>query len=702
MSKLALLLVLFANLSYANVCKNYDLFTTKFTEKQDDLEANADNTSFSGKDIYNLSGNAEVYSSNYYINADEIEVKKSNKTIKAKNNVRIRTGDIYATGSSVELKTKNNITNIKTNNIKYNYKTTGANGFAKEFITTGEKQILKNSSYSFCQDNKDGKSKDWQIKAESITLDKSKNQGIAENVKLELFGIPVFWTPKYEWVLKGRESGFLFPSFSSYSKNNESGYQADIPYYFNLAPEKDLTLTLKNLSTRGQAINGLYRHLLAENKENGYFETEVEFLGDDDKTKNDRWSLNSKYLQKIGENADLKININRVSDKDYLEDISHNNSNTSINSNIKLNYEKDGLTASIFSESEQLISGGTSNYMRDLELYVNNEFTNNGVDFVISGYHTKFTNKDITSTTGDRTHINVVASKEIKDLSYSFKPHLKVNTTNYNLDNQDNKKRSSYSAGFDYKMFLERETNLFGKDILQTLTPRLSYLYTPKKDQTTLPNFDSSQSQITYNGLFSGDDWSGIDRISEANNITIGVDSNFIDNENGSTYANLGLARSYNVDTNIKSDIVANANFNYGYWRLNNTWQYNKKLSAKSNTVSYKKDGINFFSVGHHMSSNNNKSLSVYAAKPISGKSHIFAGLNRSTTENINSHQSIGFVYDDCCTAFRLAHFKEHNNDNNSYDKVIKFEVIFKGLGTTDKKLREKISAQIPNYLPEL
>jgi LPS-assembly protein len=698
MSKLALLFVLFANLSYANVCKNYDLFPTKFTEKQDELEANADKTSVSGKDIYKLSGNAEVYSNDYYVSADDIEIRKLEKTVNANNNVKIRAGDIYATGSSIKLSKKNNSINIKTDNIKYKYQTTGANGLAKELITTGEKQILNDSSYSFCG----GDNKDWQLKANSITLDNAKNRGIAKNVKLEIFGIPVFWTPFYEWVLKGRASGFLFPSFTSYTQNDKTGYQVDIPYYFNIAPEKDFTLTLKHLNTRGQALNGLYRHLLANDKNDGYFETELEFLGSDKKTKTDRWLLDGEYKQTINKQTTLNLGFKRVSDKAYLQDIRHDNSEDTLKSIAKLKYEKDGLNTYIVSENEQLVENSEANYTRDLEIFAEKELEYKGVDLLVSGIYSSFKNKDNSKTTGDRVHLDIKASKEFSALEYSFTPHLRLNTTSYEIDNQDNKNRSSYSAGFDYKIFLEREGVFFDSNITQTLTPRISYLYTPKENQSALPNFDSVESNTTYNSLFTGDNWGGFDRIDDANNITIGFDSNIVDFSNGSTYANFGLARSYNIENDEKSNIIANADFNYGRWIFNNNWQYNDKLVSKNNTLSYKKDGINFFSISHHLNSNNEKSASLYGALPIFGKSHIFAGLNRSITEDINNYQTLGFVYDDCCTAFRLAHFKEYNTSDNNYDKVIKFEVIFKGLGTTDKKLREKISAQIPNYLPEL
>jgi LPS-assembly protein len=696
MPKIALLLVLLTNFAYGAVCNNPQLFETQFSQHIDELEASADNTSFVGKDIYKLTGNAEVYSHNYYISANDIEVTKSDKSIRANNNVKIRTGDIYAKSNAVHLTHTNGVANIKTNNVSYMYKNTGANGVASEFTTKSNTQILKNSSYSFCT----GDDKEWQITASSIILDKDNNKGKATDVKLELFGIPVFYTPKYQWVLKGRETGFLFPSFTSYNQNNKTGYQIDIPYYFNIAPEKDFTLTLKNLNTRGQVINGLYRHLLADTQKNGYFETEFEYLGEDKQTDDKRWLLNTQYQQKLNNTMALDIKTARISDAQYLRDISHNASDESLESHITLNYNKDDISGYISSNHQQLVGSGTHSYTTDLEAYIEKELTYNDIDITLSGLHTSFKHKDSSQTTGARTHINVDISKQWRELAYSFKPHLNINTTDYNLDNQENDQRTLYSAGFDTKFFFERDTQLFGKDILQTLVPRISYFYTPEKDQTHLPNFDSTQHNTTYNGLFINDYWGGIDRINAANNITIGVDSAFIDNNSGQTYGNIGIARSYNVDTKEKSNIIAVANMQYGFWKFNNTWQYDNGLVAKDNTLSYHKNGINLLSISHHHSSGNEKYASAYIAQPISGKSHIFAGINRSIHEDITHKQTIGFVYDDCCTAFRIARFKEYAD--NSYDTITKFEIIFKGLGTTDKTLRKKLQENIPNYLPEL
>lgn len=696
---LKIILIFIATISslYANTCKNYELFATKFAQQSDELEASADNTSLTNKNVYKLSGNAEVYSNKYYLSADNIEIIKSSKTINATNNVKIRTGDIYATTDKVALNATTNTAHIVANNIKYIYTNTNANGSADEFITQNNTQNLKNATYSFCQSD----DKEWQIKAESIILDKDKNLGIAEDVKLEIFGLPVFYTPQYKWILKGRETGFLFPSFSSYTQNNKTGYQIDIPYYFNLAPEKDLTLTFKNLSTRGQAINGLYRHLLASNKTDGYIESEIEYIGHDKITNDSRWFADIQFNKKINNYTQLELDINRVSDANYLKDISHNNTDEALQSSAKLSYAKEGLVAHIFTEKEQLINNGTANYTVDLELFAKQDFEKNGINFSLSGQHTSFDYKGEGVVVGNRSHINFDAYTHYLTNEYSFQPHINLNATNYNLENTDNHSREMYSIGLDYKYFLERETNIFGKNILQTLTPRISYLYAPEKNQNHLPNFDSSENNITYDDLFLGNTWSGVDRIDGFNNIAIGMESSFIDNDDGTIYANLNIARSYNINTGKNSITIASADFNYGDWKLYNLWQYDNNIIEKHNKLSYNKNGIDFFSLSHHKDNNGQKHASMYIAKPIVGKSHIFAGVTRNISEKTNNKQSIGFVYDDCCTAFRIAHFREYST-SNIYDKFIKFEMIFKGLGTTDKNLYNKIKDTIPNYLPEI
>lgn len=684
------------NNSLANQCNKNEVFAIKHTENNSqELEAIADNTNSVGKNIYNLDGNAEVYSNDYYISADNIAIDKNSKLITANNNVKIQTNGVFVTTSSAKLQQTKNGLSVNSKQINYYHKPTDSRGVASSFTSENEVKTLQNASYSTCPSD----SKQWQIKASSIVLDSNKNKGIAKDVKMEFFGIPVFYFSKYEWVLEGRESGFLSPSFSSYNINSESGYQIDIPYYFNIDTDKDLTLTLKNLSTRGQVINGFYRQLLAKNKKDGYFDIEIEALNNDKKTNQDRWGLKSTYQQKIADNANLKININRVSDVNYLQEIKHNNTNSALKSDINLSYKKDGLSASIFNESEQLINNAVANYTKDLEISLAKKFILNEINFNASILSTSFAHKDNTKIVGDRTHIDLSAYRKFGDLAYSLTPHLQINTTNYNLKNSTNKKRTSYTAGVDYKLFLEREINLFKTDFRQTLTPRLSYLYTPKKSQSNLPEFGGSGIYTSYNGLFTGSNNSSIDRIASANDIILGLSSKFINNKTEDTNAEFSIARSYNIDNNSKSNIFIDANFSYKLWKLNNSWQYNNRVLASDTTVSYQKNGTNFITLGHHFF-DDKKSASIHGSASIFGKTHIFAGANRSITEKVTNYQTIGFAIDGCCTTMRVAHFKKNNN--GSSDSVIKFELIFKGLGSSDKKILSNIQNDIPNYLPDL
>jgi LPS-assembly protein len=100
--------------------------------------------------------------------------------------------------------------------------------------------------------------------------------------------------------------------------------------------------------------------------------------------------------------------------------------------------------------------------------------------------------------------------------------------TDYSLDNTSDQSRAIASFGLDSKLFLEREVRLFNTDSVQTLTPRIAYHYTPKINQSSLPNFDSADKDDSYYGLFSNQKFTGLDRISDANSFTVGLDSNFI------------------------------------------------------------------------------------------------------------------------------------------------------------------------------
>ena len=295
----------------------------------------------------------------------------------------------------------------------------------------------------------------------------------------------------------------MAPSFGSYDEsvaNKDNNYQVRIPYYFNIAPDRDFLLTLNHLSSRGSVVEGIYRQLIAEGDywKEGRFELEGRYLNEDDITNNKRWLLNSKINLSVSNKTNINIVSNRVSDADYFKDIAHNNTSaSSLRSQIDAAYKDDdrNLTLSLFAETEQLINGGTAAYTRAPELSISKSFEGlNGRNINLSLVSTKFAHNNTSETTGVRTHAQAGFKRSISTDAYSLTPSLNLSTTDYVLDNSTDQDRSIYSFGIDSKFFLEREDNLFGKDIIQTLTPRLAYHYTPDKNQDALPNFDSADN----------------------------------------------------------------------------------------------------------------------------------------------------------------------------------------------------------------
>jgi len=703
-------------------CQNNALLFPKQTlsDKTKDFDVQADySEAFKGH--YLLKGNVSLNSSAYFLSADEISINKSSKASSATGHVKFQDNTLMLTGDKAVIKKQGEVTHTTLNQVKFHYLNSRVNGHAQVVTNDGTKQVFSSGSYSLCPLG----NSDWQMKADKITLDSSTNMGVAEGVTIEFLGMPIFYSTHHEWVLKGRGSGFLAPAFGSYNESGSSkgnNHQVRIPYYFNIAPDRDFLLTLNQLSSRGSVLEGKYRQLITNNNylDDGRFEIEGYYLNKDKITNNRRWLLNSKLKVSLNAKTDLNIVTNRVSDSDYFKDIAHSNtSDSELQSHVNLSYkdQKQNLTMSLFAESEQLINNNSdSSYMRTPELSISKGYQGLGGRHVnLSLVSTKFTKKNSNDETGVRTYAQAKFSRSIRTNNYSLTPSLNLSTTDYTMDNSANQKRNIASFNLDSKLFLERKISLFDTNLTQTLTPRLAYNYTPKKNQSALTNFDSDKND-SYEGLFSGQKFTGIDRIASANDLTFGLESDFIDDETGDTYLNLKIAQAYlfdDADTGIDSDdilvsqrkysnVAASVNLTMRDFAFNNSLQYDpktNKISKRSSSIGYILNPRKFLTLAHH-DDNGKKSAELYGAYPLTKKIHIFAGINRSISDSITNKETTGIAYESCCWALRLAHFKKYVSGD--YDDVIKLELVLKGLASTSSDLYKRLEEDVPNYLANL
>jgi len=710
-------------------CPDYQtLFPVKnLLTDVDNLNIEADESEIIN-DKYKLSGNVEINSENLYISADKIEVSPESDAILAAGNVNFQ-DQAFIISSDLLSATKDENDNLiatATNAYFQDFASGpgGANGFSEIISRTPSSVLLTNSTYTLCPINKG----DWYLDADKIELNLLENRGVADNVIIKFYGQPIFYLPKYSWVLSGRGSGFLAPNYSTYREAGltEDSYRLRVPYYLNIAPDRDLTVALNFISSRGLITEGKYRQLIApKTKEDGkdsIMELEVQYLNADKITKLKRWLVDFSQEVDLTPKINLKAKYNRVSDEEYFQEILFTNTDSlTLKSYLELNYvdEKNNLSASILSEDEQVVNAGTPLYTRALEGSIYKTYNaNKNLPIKLGIVSTKFDHNLATKETGVRTHGDIGISRRI-NLSYpSITPRASLALTNYSLKSNPNINRAVFGSGLDIDFTVKNQTNLFGFEAIHSISPKITYNYKAKKAQGNIPIFDSTDKYdeiISVDDLISGERYTGLDRITNANDITLSFESSYKDInalDTNKDLLSMKIAQSFFADNDVVSDsdnnnyetrgsysdIVASVDLAINKFSLSSASQFDpdkSKLVRKENTVSYTSSSRQFLSLSF-IDEGTKKTNKFYGAYPITDSMHVFGGIDKTTSTSITNTETKGIAYESCCWAFRLAHFKENTSKGYNYSTGI--ELVFTGLGSTSSKLNEQIETNIPGY----
>jgi LPS-assembly protein len=329
----------------------------KFSENTGALDIEADQSEII-EDKYLLSGNVEVNSQNLFLSANDVEVSSTDSSILATGNVKFQDESYLITSDYLSAaRDENNLIATATNANYQDYSAglRGANGYTEIIEKTPTTVLLTNSTYSLCPINQN----DWLIDADEIELNLEKNRGVADNATIKFYGVPIFYTPKYSWVLSGRGSGFLTPDYSTYNETgqNEDSYSLRVPYYFNLAPDRDLLLALTYMSSRRFIYEGKYRQLIAPKlspeHEDSILSVEAKYLPEDKITGLKRWLVNFSEELDLSDKVHLSANYYRVSDSKYFEEIARTNTDVkTLKSSLKYSYQnkEENLSLSVLTE----------------------------------------------------------------------------------------------------------------------------------------------------------------------------------------------------------------------------------------------------------------------------------------------------------------------------------------------------------------
>jgi len=722
-----------ADQNLCNQCSKFEtIFPIKaFSENKNSLDIEADESKIEG-DKYFLSGNVEVNSEELFLSANDVSVSSSDSSISAFNNVKFQDQSYLISSDELFVARENDeliATASNANYQDYSNGLRGANGYTELIEKNSKSVLLKNSTYSLCPINQN----DWQIDADQIKLDLEKNTGLAENAILKFYGIPIFYSPKYSWVLDGRGSGFLAPDFSSYNESgrNKDSYSWRVPYYFNLAPDRDLLLALNHMTSRGFIYEGKYRKLIAPkispDHEHSNYSIEAKYLAKDKMTGLKRWLVNFSEELDLSGKVHLSVRYHRVSDSKYFEEIDRN-SNDELRLNSFLKYsnrdEDNDLFVHFLMEDQQVLNNGTPDYTRALEGSVSRTFDAEGkMPVELNFVSTNFAHDDSNKESGNRTYGKVKVSRKLQVKYPIVTPNVSVSITNYSLKNNPNINRTIVGSGLVIDFTTKKKSSLFGYKVNHKVSPLITYNYRAKKAQGNIPLFDTTDKHdniISFAELTSGERYLGLDRISNANDITLSLESSYRNVDalkDDKDLLSIKIAQTYftddevvsnSIDVNYEnrrsySDIVASIDMSVNNFLLSSDSQFdpkNFKIVKKENTITYSPSSRKFVSLSF-IDEGTKEIERFYGAYPITNSLHIFGGLDKTTSTGITNAETTGIAYESCCWALRLAHFKT-DNSSGGYNYSTGMELVLTGLGSTTSPLKNKIEKKIPGYSAKL
>lgn len=414
-----------------------------------------------------------------------------------------------------------------------------ANGYAERIDFEGENQMsLFGNTYSTCKPG----SADWYLKTAETHLDYDQGEGRAKDATLWFQGAPILYTPLASFPLNNqRRSGILHPHFST---STRSGLDFTVPYYFNLAPNYDLTLTPRYLSKRGVQLGADARYV------DYYYEGQArfEYMPNDDLLGRSRYAYRLDHRHNFGRGFSSTINWNGVSDDYYWQDLTSRllqTSQTQLPRQVSLGYSPSPwLQTNMQVLRYQTLQIDPSNpiarpYFLEPQLnvigYKPNLFK---TDFTMIGQYSRFTHVDAAKVQGDRMVFYPQISLPIVHPAFQITPKVGLHLTKYSLDEQASGLPNTFSRALptfslDSTVVFEREGDWFGKGYIQTLEPRLYYVNIPYRDQSQIPLFDSALSDFNFAQIFSENRYSGYDRINDANQLTAGLTTRLLDGETG-------------------------------------------------------------------------------------------------------------------------------------------------------------------------
>ena len=610
------------------------------------------------------SGDVRLKRGDLLMRADDVTHTADSNVADAAGNVRItRRGDLFA-GPALTLQL--DTLQGEFTNPSYRFARTGAGGQAEKVEFLGNNKLRAiGATYTSCTPE-NTQDLDWVLTTSDVYMDFEANEGRAKNAVIRFMGVPILAAPVLTFPLSDeRKSGFLPPSFDI---DNKSGFELSVPYYWNIAPNRDATITPTVSTRRGAGMEGEFRYL--SDSDRGTID--VMALPNDRVADRSRGMINARHTGELVQPGspsltNYEMQWNRVSDDDYWKDFtrsrnlitprlydSHASVERQINTRVwGLGNSQTSLYARVQSwQTLQDLDPDASPdariitpYRREPQIGLRSRSASDaGLIWNFEAEANRFGNEDKSRVTGDRVHALATISRPFGNAGWHFTPKVSLNAASYTLDRNEasastprNQSRFIPTTSLDGGLVYERPIGWFGQDLVQTLEPRVQYVYTPYRKQSDLPQFDSAIRDFNQYSIFSENAFTGVDRVSDANQLTMGLTTRILSAGNGGEIMRLGVVQKVQfadqritaddgpVNTQRWSDLLLLGSTSVvPHWYFDTTAQYSardKRIERSLLGVRYNPGAYRTISANYRYTRDSSEQVDVGWQWPIAGRS---------------------------------------------------------------------------------
>ncbi len=662
-----------------------------------------------------FSGKVQLLRKHQSLAADELSLNKTTRQILASGNVIFEDASYRLSSSQIKLD------DLQQSGLFSKAEFELADNHARGKADSIEKLDQSRSLYSgLIYTTCDPQQNDWYLRASELEIDDESGRGVAKHTTLYFKDIPFFYLPYFQFPIDDRRmSGLLAPRIGY---DQTLGGQLALPVYWNIAANHDATITPIWYGKRGLQLNTENRYLFK--RDSG--QLDLSYL-DDDAQADSRWWQQWQHSANYAADIELNLLLTEVSDGQFFDDFEsvapEYIATDHLQRYVSLARFGDEWQSELMWQNYQTLDSNSAiedrPYRRLPRISLNGQpdwFSGN-LAFRLSGEWVQFEREQ--SVTGARSHIQPSLSWRASDRGYFFEPALQLAYSDYQLEDNPNDNslyRSLATLSIDSGLIFERSAGA-QKQWTQSFEPRLFFLFTPYQNQDDIPAFDTALLFKTYDNLFRRNRFSGIDRIGDANQVTLGLANRLIANESGAQLLQARLGQTYyfedrrvSLDNSVETQTLSDSVAEIDLWpnenlKLSARVAYSPEQHKSSNrgiSVNYSAAGVAANLEYYFIDSELEQAL-LSMVYPVNERWTLVAKTQHSLLFDRPVENLIGLAYESCCWGLKiLARQSADEQDNFAQtENSIFLELSLKGLSQAGDDIDARLSNAIPGYKPD-